>query len=189
MSNGKWRNELKRFDEDFVELDSQTLRYCIDETRLEGKWPSRYAKAILPYSLLDERLLLGNTEGRTKRHGLVSLIPPVKFDLVLVDEAHHIRNKDTWSHRNVKHLLDSAEAAVLISATPIQTGATDLFNLLQLLRPDVLIGPAEFERMAAPNASSSLAPRRSLDEATPTGRAMPSQNSKPRCRPPGAERS
>ena len=82
----------------------------------------------------------------------MSLIPPVKFDLVFVDEAHHIRNKDTWSHRNVKHLLDSAEAAVLISATPIQTGSDDLFNLLQLLRPDVLIGPAEFERMAAPNA-------------------------------------
>lgn len=147
----KWRNELKRFDEDFIELDSQTLRYCIDETRLEGKWPSRYAKAILPYSLLDERLLLGDTTGRRLRHGLVSLIPPAKFDLVVVDEAHHIRNKDTWSYRNVKHLLDSAEAAVLISATPIQTGATDLFNLLQLLRPDVLVGPAEFERMAAPN--------------------------------------
>jgi superfamily II DNA or RNA helicase len=148
----KWRNELRRFDLDFVELDSKTLRYCIDETRLEGKWPSRYAKAIVPYSLLDEKLLLGDAEAKSKRHGLVSLIPPVKFDLVLVDEAHHIRNKDTWSHRNVKHLLDSADAAVLISATPIQTGATDLFNLLQLLRPDVLIGPSEFERMAAPNA-------------------------------------
>jgi len=153
----KWRNELKRFDEDFIELDSKTLRYCIEETRLEGKWPSRYAKAILPYSLLDERLLLGDPEGRTRRHGLMSLIPPVKFDLVLVDEAHHIRNKDTWSHRNVKHLLDSAEAAVLISATPIQTGATDLFNLLQMLRPDVLVGPAEFERMAEPNANLARA--------------------------------
>ena len=148
----KWRNELKRFDEDFLELDSKTLRYCIEETRLEGKWPTRYAKAILPYSLLDENLLLGKAEGKHKRHGLLSLIPPVKFDLVLVDEAHHIRNKDTWSYRNVKHFLDSAAAAVLISATPIQTGANDLFNLLQLLRPDVLVGPAEFERMAAPNA-------------------------------------
>lgn len=149
---GKWRQELKRFDEDFVELDGAMLRYCIDETRLEGSWPSRYRKAILPFSLLDERLLLGAGDGRQKRHGLVSLIPPVKFDLVMVDEAHHIRNKDTWRHRVVKHLLDSAEAAVLISATPIQTGTADLFNLLQLLRPDVLIGPAEFERMREPNA-------------------------------------
>ena len=149
---GKWRQELKRFDEDFVELDGQMLRYCIDETRLEGSWPTRYRKAILPFSLLTEDLLLGAGGGRQKRHGLVSLVPPVKFDLVMVDEAHHIRNKDTWSHRVVKHLLDSAEAAVLISATPIQTSTTDLFNLLQLLRPDVLVGSAEFERMREPNA-------------------------------------
>jgi ATP-dependent helicase HepA len=148
----KWRSELRRFDEDFVELDSATLRYCIDETRLEGQWPSRYRKAILPYSLLDERLLLGSGDGRQKRHGLASLVPPAKFDLVLVDEAHHIRNTDTWRHRVVKHLLDAAEAAVLISATPIQTGSDDLFNLLQLLRPDILIGASDFERMRAPNA-------------------------------------
>ena len=41
---------------------------------------------------------------------------------------------------------------MLISATPIQTGASDLFNLLELLRPDILLGPAEFERMREPNA-------------------------------------
>lgn len=160
---GKWRSELKRFDEDFVELDSQMLRYCIDETRLEGQWPSRYRKAILPYSLLDERLLMGEGEGRAKRHGLLSLLPPVKFDLVIVDEAHHVRNRDTWRHRVVDHLFASAEAAVLVSATPIQTGSTDLFNLLRLLRPDVLTGPAEFDRMREPNgfiaAAEALARR------------------------------
>ena len=70
---------------------------------------------------------------------LLSLIPPVKFDLVIVDEAHHVRNSDTWSHRVVKHLLDSAEAAVLISATPIQTASEDLRTLLRLLRPDTFV--------------------------------------------------
>lgn len=149
---GKWRSELKRFDEDFVELDSQALRYCLEETRLEGEWPSRYKKAILPYSLLDEALLLGQGEGRRKRHGLLSLLPPVKFDLVIVDEAHHVRNRETWAHRVVDHLLGSAEAAVLISATPIQTGTSDLFNLLRLLRPDLITGPAEFDRMREPNS-------------------------------------
>lgn len=151
---GKWRAELKRFDEDFVELDSSSLRYCLEESRLEGKWPARYRKAILPYSLLDERLLLGDAEsgGRSRRTGLTALMPPVKFDLVVVDEAHHVRNTDTWRHRVVKHLLNSAEAAVLISATPIQTSSSDLYNLLRLLRPDVLVGPPEFERMREPNS-------------------------------------
>lgn len=148
----KWRSELKRFDEDFAHLDSATLRHCIDETRAEGRWPSRYRKAILPYSLLDERLLLGENSGRRPRTGLVSLLPPVKFDLVIVDEAHHVRNSETWSHRVVKHLLDSAEAAVLISATPIQTGSEDLRTVLRLLRPDTFVDNQTFELMREPNA-------------------------------------
>lgn len=149
----KWRSELKRFDEDFAHLDSATLRHCVDETRAEGRWPARYQKAILPYSLLDERLLLGETSGRRPRTGLVSLIPPVKFDLVIVDEAHHVRNGDTWSHRVVKHLLDAAEAAVLISATPIQTGSEDLRTLLRLLRPDMFVDNQTFDLMREPNAN------------------------------------
>lgn len=147
----KWRNELKRFGEDFAHLDSATLRHCVEETRAEGHWPARYRKAILPYSLLDEKLLLGEVTGRRSRPGLVSLLPPVKFDLVIVDEAHHVRNSDTWSHRVVKHLLDSAEAAVLISATPIQTGSDDLRTLLRLLRPDTFVDNQTFDLMREPN--------------------------------------
>lgn len=148
----KWRNELKRFDEDFAHLNSEMLRLCIDETRAEGRWPARYRKAVLPYSLLDEKLLLGDDKGRRPRPGLVSLLPPVKFDLVIVDEAHHVRNSETWSHRVVKHLLDSAEAAVLISATPIQTGSEDLRTLLRLLRPDTFVDNQTFDLMREPNA-------------------------------------
>jgi len=147
----KWRGELKRFDEDFAHLDSATLRHCVDETRAEGRWPARYRKAILPYSLLDEKLLLGDDTGRRSRAGLVSLMPPVKFDLVIVDEAHHVRNSTTWSHRVVKHFLDSAEAAVLISATPIQTGSEDLRTLLRLLRPDTFADNQAFDLMREPN--------------------------------------
>jgi ATP-dependent helicase HepA len=149
---GKWRAELKRFDEDFAHLDSATLRHCIEETRAEGRWPARYRKAILPYSLLDERLLLGEESARRPRPGLVSLVPPVKFDLVIVDEAHHVRNSETWGHRVVRHLMDSAEAAVLISATPIQTGSDDLRTLLRLLRPDVFSNRQAFDLMQEPNA-------------------------------------
>ncbi len=147
----KWRSELKRFDEDFAHLNSETLRHCVDEMHAEGRWPSRYRKAILSYSLLDEKLLLGEATRHRRRPGLVSLTPPVKFDLVIVDEAHHVRNSETWSHRAVKYFLDSAEAAVLISATPIQTGSQDLQTLLRLLRPDVFSQPAAFDLMREPN--------------------------------------
>ncbi|MGB3764620.1 MAG: SNF2-related protein, partial [Ornithinimicrobium sp.] len=32
----KWRIELKRFDEDFIHLDSKSLRWCLEETAREG---------------------------------------------------------------------------------------------------------------------------------------------------------
>ncbi len=151
VAERKWLEEMKRFDEQFEQLDGASLRYCIDETDLDGIWPQKFARAILPYSLLDETLLMGNQHGRKKQRGLLQLDPPPAFDLVIVDEAHHIRNTDTWAYRNVRHFCDNAEAVVLLSATPIQLGDNDLYNLLHLLRPDVVSGRHTFEQMAEPN--------------------------------------
>ena len=157
VTERKWLEEMKRFDESFEHLDGPALRHCIEETHLDGKWPARYARAIVPYSLLDEKALLGSSSGRRKIRGLMDLEEPPKFDLIIVDEAHHIRNADTWSHRNVSFLVDNAEAVVFLSATPIQTRENDLFNLLRLLRPDVISDPSDFERIGAPNAGLNLA--------------------------------
>lgn len=157
VAERKWQEELKRFDEQFVHLDGDTLRYCIEETHLDGLWPQRYARAILPYSLFDEALLMGKKKGRRHQRGLLDLDPPPAFDLVIVDEAHHIRNTDTWAYRTVRYFCDNAEAVVLLSATPIQLGDNDLFNLLHLLRPDLLSHRQDFDRMAEPNAQLNAA--------------------------------
>lgn len=151
VAERKWLEELKRFDEQFVHLDGDALRYCIEETHLDGIWPQQYARAILPYSLLDETLLMGKKTDRRSQRGLLDLDPPPTFDLVIVDEAHHIRNTDTWAYRTVRYFCDNAEAVVLLSATPIQMGDNDLFNLLHLLRPDILPCRQDFDRMAEPN--------------------------------------
>ena len=50
-------------------------------------------------------------------------------------------------------LADNAEAVVLITATPVQLGTGDLFSMLNLLRPDLVIDKPTFERMAAPNTA------------------------------------
>jgi hypothetical protein len=74
VTEHKWRNEMKRFDEEFVHLDGPTLRFCIDETDKDGCWPARYTKAILPFSLFNEELLTGS-DGTKKRKikGLLDL--------------------------------------------------------------------------------------------------------------------
>ena len=155
VTEGKWRSEMKRFGEDFTHLDGSTLRYCIKEMDREGEWPSQHQKVILPYSLFDEVLLYGpEGKGRGRRRqgkGLLDLDPPPRFDLVIVDEAHHIRNPNTRSHEAVRFFCDYAEAAVFLTATPIQLGSEDLFVLLNVLRPDLIQDMESFEIIAAPN--------------------------------------
>ena len=159
VAERKWLTEMKRFDEQFTALDGRLLRHCLDEVDLEGEWPEQYANAIVPFSLFDSDLVLGKRgQKHTRRSpGLLALDPPPKFGLVIVDEAHHIRNADTYLHQGIRYLCDNAEAVIFLSATPVQLGREDLFTLLNVLRPDLVIDQPSFELMAAPNGYINVA--------------------------------
>ena len=160
VTERKWFVEMKRFDEHFEALDGRTLRHCLRETDLEGEWPDRYSKAIIPFSLFDSELLFGKDgKGARAGDGLLALDPPLRFDLVIVDEAHHIRNADTYLHQAVRYFCDHAQAAVFLTATPVQLGSQDLFTLLNVLRPDLIIDRPSFKQMAAPNGFINAAIR------------------------------
>lgn len=58
------------------------------------------------------------------------------FDLVIIDEAHYLRNSETASFKTASKFRDNAKNLVLLSATPIQTGEENLFNLLRILAPE-----------------------------------------------------
>lgn len=149
VTEEKWRREMKRFDESFEHLDGPKLRHCISEMDLDGEWPQRYEKAILPFSLLTDEVLHGN--GR-RRKGLLQLDPPPQFDLVVVDEAHHIRNTNTQRHEAIRFFCENAEAVVFLTATPIQMSDNDLFVLLNTLRPDIIIDKTSYDAITEPNA-------------------------------------
>ena len=157
ITEKKWQNELKRFGEKFVHVDGKQLRYCIEETDLDyGEWPSDYQKCIMPYSLFDEATVCGTStkDGVTTkldRKSLADLKPFPKFDLVIVDEALHIKIQNTYAYQAAHMFCDNAESIVLLTATPIQLGDKDLFVLLNLLRPDLVFDLDSFRHMAAPN--------------------------------------
>jgi len=152
VAEQKWLREMKRFDESFTQLDGPDLRICIDDMDNDGEWPSRHLKTILPYSLFTEQLLLGSSSGKKPySRGLLSLDPPPRFDLVIVDEAHHLRNSDSYNHKAARFFCDHAEAVLFLTATPIQLATRDLFVLLNLLRPDMVIDEKGFESMSEPN--------------------------------------
>ena len=143
----KWRAEMRRFDEAFRILDGPALRHCLREADLDG-WPREASRAIVPMELLQRQDYL---EGDERRPGLLTLEGPPHFDLLIIDEAHHVRNPETGRYSAAAYLATVADAAVLLSATPVHTGAENLFTLLQLLRPDLFPSFETFERMVEPN--------------------------------------
>lgn len=155
ITEKKWQNELKRFGEKFVHVDGKQLRYCIEETIADdGKWPSDYQKCIVPYSLFDEAIVCGTADGgltKLNKKSLVDMTPFPKFDLVIIDEAHHIKNPNTYAYQAAQMFCENAESIVLLTATPIQLGDKDLYVLLNLIRPDLVFDYESFKHMSEPN--------------------------------------
>jgi superfamily II DNA/RNA helicase len=119
----KWQEEMKqRFDEEFDILDAEGIRRFIrnygqygENTRLRG---------ITSLELL-RRGEFAEAFSENRIH----------FDLVIIDEAHHCRNSATLAHELATILSENADAMLLLTATPLQTGNEDLFNLLRILNP------------------------------------------------------
>ena len=117
---------MKRFDEDFLPLDGVTLRQAISDAHRDEEWPVRYNKAIIPYSILDGRVYDGEEQRHGRQYGLKELDPPPHFDLVIIDEAHHIRNgsmdkEKAYAYKCVHYFCQYADAVVMLTATPLQT--------------------------------------------------------------------
>lgn len=147
----KWRAEMRRFDEDFHALSGHQLRHCLRETDLDGEWPAQYSRAIVHLELLRRTEVLEGRGGAKVRPGLLELASSLHFDLLIVDEAHHLRNPSSLSNQVGRFLCDVSEAVLLLTATPVQIGAENLFHLLHLIRPDLFIDHVQFSEMVAPN--------------------------------------
>lgn len=156
VAERKWEIEMRRFDEDFIPVDGQTLRQILSDAHRDEEWPTRYNKAIIPYSILDSRVYNGEDNHRGRFYGLLDLDPPPHFDLVIIDEAHHIRNGSlerdkAFAYKCVRYFCEHADAVVMLTATPLQTSDDDLYTLLNLLRPDVVMDKEVFQMMSRPN--------------------------------------
>jgi len=123
----KWQEEMwKRFDEEFHILAASDLRRRIRELRERG-------------DLGRSREIISLESLRMQEHLEMLEATPLTLDLLIIDEAHHLRNHTTLSHRTCLALADNASAVLLLTATPIHLGTENLFNLFRVL------DPAEFD--------------------------------------------
>lgn len=64
------------------------------------------------------------------------------YDLVIVDEAHHLKSRTTRNYQLVDALRK--RFLLLLSATPVQNNLVELYNLLTLLKPGIFNTEKEF---------------------------------------------
>ncbi len=77
-----------------------------------------------------------------RRKDQAELLVGQNYDVVVVDEAHHLRDQGSASYRLVNSL--QKRFLLLLSATPVQNSLLELYNLLTLLQPGIFKTQKEF---------------------------------------------
>lgn len=143
MLREKWKKELRfRFNVRNAEIyDARGLCELFEEFENEGE-DFQFAAVCSLQTVRQESV----------RAGLARIEEtPGRFDLVIVDEAHHMRNSNTQSYAAGRILSDITEALVMLTATPIQLGNQDMFHLLSLLDPQHFEQQWQFNQLVTDN--------------------------------------
>ncbi len=120
----QWQEEMfQKFNQDFVTTDS-------------AAFAAADAWSRLPHIIASIDL--------AKRGDHLKQVMGTRFDLVIVDEAHRLRHRDTAAWKLVNGL--DKKYILLLTATPVQNDLDELFNLITLLRPGQLKTAAEFRK-------------------------------------------
>ncbi|MBD2847912.1 DEAD/DEAH box helicase [Paenibacillus sp. IB182496] len=77
-----------------------------------------------------------------KREPHRELLLGTDYDLIIIDEAHKLKNKKTSNYQFVTLLRK--KYCLLLTATPVQNDLDELYNLITLLKPGQLGGQREF---------------------------------------------
>lgn len=143
MLRDKWQRELaQRFGVEADIMGAEEVRKALQRPRAD--WPDGRAIIASLQGLRPPRewqKLIEETPNASHNLALAALLvdraeqEPL-VDLLVIDEAHYLRNSESLTAK-LGHLLRGvAEHIVLLTATPINIHDIDLFNLLNLVDPD-----------------------------------------------------
>src|SRR4051794_25252494 len=120
---GQWRDEMAaKFDIDFATSHDPLLR-----ANPAAFWAQPHVIASIAVA---------------RRKDQAEMLAGLDYDVIVVDEAHHLRDQTSASYRLVNSLRK--RFLLLLSATPVQNSLLELYNLLTLLQPGIFKTQKEF---------------------------------------------
>lgn len=134
----KWRRELlDRFNFDFPILTQRVFLAKMRE--LEHNQYTPFTGIVSYESVRGRKVIEALHESGAK------------LNIVIADEAHLMRNRDTLTFRACSRLAELTDNLLLLSATPINNRSEDLFNLLSMLDGNLFARFEEFELLRSTN--------------------------------------
>ena len=113
----QWKEELKtKFELDFISTDDPDFR----------KNGRAFWENALVLASINQAKSTRNFEAVAARD----------YDMVIVDEAHHLKNRSTVNWKLVNAL--KKRFLLLLTATPVENNLMELYNLITLLKPGQL---------------------------------------------------
>jgi superfamily II DNA or RNA helicase len=143
MLRPKWRKELRtRFNLQAEIYDSKGFLTLLEDFEYKGS--NFQCAAVCSVESLRQAKVLDAIEEFSKAD--------YRFDLVVIDEAHYLRNSDTRTHQMGQRVSGITEHLVMLTATPIHLKNEDLYRLLSVLDHDEYSNLDLFEKRVSANA-------------------------------------
>lgn len=122
----QWKIEMKeKFDEEFA----TTLDEAYSEDKV-GFWSK------------NNRIIASLSTAKSRRN--FPVVTEQEYDLVIVDEAHRVKNRRTLGWKLINSL--KKRFILLLTATPVQNDLMEIYNLITLLSPGTLSTPIAFKK-------------------------------------------
>lgn len=138
-----WNNEINRW------LKSDRLFAYVVEGKAKIKDYS--SQFHVPFVIVSYEMLLSNLED----------FKEVKFDLLILDEGHRLKNKSSKLVQGLQDLQISKR--ILLTGTPIQNNLQEFYSIVDFVNPGILGIYSEFKKTYENPISASYCP--SADES------------------------
>ncbi len=133
----QWQQELRvKFNEEFTILDGDAARHF----GRDGSNPFRAGDSIIASLAF---------ASRAKRIEEITELP---WDLVIFDEAHRVRvstARRTKAYELADTLRDQVHGLLLLTATPMQLGLTELWGLIDLVEPGLYPSVVDYKAVSS----------------------------------------
>lgn len=144
----QWKFELEnKFNLNFTIYDGKKIK----ELERRGYFKSAYLFQNPFY--YDNLIICSLQFARNRKY--IELLSKVAWDIVIFDEAHHLRRylinattgryRETLNYELARNLSTNCESILLLTATPLQLNSFELYSLIELIHPEIFSSFSEFE--------------------------------------------